>query len=101
MKEVLLPIGTIIKGRVREEDELEAWMIIGKRAINPDTGKAWDYVSVPHPEGYIRSKAGYPNFYYFNHYEIDEIVTVPADTEAEEYITNCSHKGCPICNGED
>ena len=102
MKEVLLPIGTIIKGRVRIDDDLEDWMIIGRRAVNPDTGKAWDYVSVPHPEGYVRSNAGFPNFYYFNHYEIEVVVSVPDDYEqnAVDEVHNCNHKECPICNGE-
>jgi hypothetical protein len=97
MAEILLPIGSIIKVRPDDEDEPRAWMIVGRRAINPNTGKAWDYVSVPHPEGYVQIKSNPPNFYYCNHPEIDEIVMKAQ--EPDDYQVNCSHKNCPICNG--
>lgn len=73
MREVLLNIGSIVE--VEHEDEVGQYLITGKRIINHRTMKAWDYYSVPYPEGGIKDKAGNDdNGFYFNHPDIDKII---------------------------
>lgn len=72
MDDVLLPIGSIVE--VEHKGEVENYLIVGKRVINFNTMKAWDYYSVPFPEGNKRDKEGRDdNGFYFNHSEIDTI----------------------------
>lgn len=73
MQEVLLNIGTIVE--VEYQGESGYYMITGKRVINFRTMKAWDYYSVPYPEGNQKDKDGNDNNgFYFNHPDIDRII---------------------------
>ena len=79
MKDVLLPVGSLIKD-APDNQEQRLYLIIGRRIINHETMRCWDYVCVPFDEGMQRiiERDGkrFENFYYCNHYEIDEIVKV-------------------------
>lgn len=75
-KEVLLDIGTVVSVETKE-NESESYLIIGKRAYNPNSGKSWDYIGVPMDEGYeMENKTENPyeksNMYFFNHMDIWE-----------------------------
>lgn len=75
MEEVLLNIGSIVE--VEHKEEIGQYLIVGKRVINVRTMKAWDYYSVPYPEGCKKDKEGIDdNGFYFNHPEIDKIIHV-------------------------
>ena len=114
-KDILLPVGTIILARQKDETEAEKYMIIGKRCFNPESGNVWDYITVPFPKGFYRIKGkqyfkednenGYfSNYFYLNHYDIDGIVKrkEPAIKQAiideieymirDGYIENCFEK---------
>lgn len=86
MEDVLLPIGSLIKG-APDGEEQRLYLIVGRRIINHETMCCWDYVSVPFDEGMKRNIEGdkkhFENFYYFNHYDIDEIVKVNDYKEAQ------------------
>lgn len=87
MKDVLLSIGSLIKG-APDNEEQQIYMIIGKRIINHETMRCWDYVCVPFPKGLTRvisNNNTFENFYYCNHHEIDEIVEVN-ECEKKEYV---------------
>ncbi|APU87259.1 DUF4176 domain-containing protein [Clostridium botulinum] len=57
MKEILLNIGSIVE--VEHQGEIKNYLIVGKRIINFNSMKAWDYYSVPYPEGIKKiEKAG-------------------------------------------
>lgn len=72
MEDVLLSIGSIVE--VEHEGEVENYLIVGKRVINFNTMKAWDYYSVPYPEGNKKDRDGSDaNGFYFNHNNIDKI----------------------------
>lgn len=78
LADVLIPIGSIVE--VADRDEiLTQYMIIGRRVVNHETFRSWDYVSVPLDEGMQRKiqKDGkhFENFFYFNHYEIQKIIS--------------------------
>lgn len=77
-KDVLLPIGSLVKV-TPHHDEQRLYMIVGKRIINHDSLRAWDYISIPYFDGLKRkieiSMKHYENFFYFNHYEIEEILS--------------------------
>lgn len=92
MKDNLLNIGSIVEVE-NPNNDIEPYMIIGKRVINHETMKAWDYISVPYSYGYkrnIRIKSETvkeeniilkcervkreENFFYFNHYEIEKVL---------------------------
>lgn len=78
MKEILLNIGAIVEVENTDEGK-ESYLIIGRRVINPDSMKAWDYVSVGYSTGLVRTfksnnEFGGDNFFYFNHPDIDKIV---------------------------
>ncbi|MEC0393101.1 DUF4176 domain-containing protein [Bacillus subtilis] len=83
MNDVLLPIGSVFKakepgGSEESEDAIE-YIIIGKRAINPNTMRAWDYIVVPLHEGfkneYTKHREEWENnTVFFNHIDIEEIV---------------------------
>ena len=75
-KEVLFDIGTVVSIETKE-NESESYLIIGKRAYNPNSGKSWDYIGVPMDEGYkMENKTENPyeksNMYFFNHMDIWE-----------------------------
>jgi hypothetical protein len=76
-KDVLLPVGSLVKV-TPHQDEQKLYMIIGRRIINHDSLRAWDYISIPYHEGLTRKiendRKNYDNFFYFNHFEIEEIV---------------------------
>ncbi|SFM09454.1 DUF4176 domain-containing protein [Pelosinus propionicus] len=75
MKEVLINIGSIVE--VEHHGEVGNYLITGKRVIHFKTMKAWDYYSVPYPEGGKRDKEGKDdNGFYFNHPDIDKIIHV-------------------------
>ena len=78
LEDVLLDVGTIVSADV--EDNPVQVKIIGKRAINPRTGKPWDYVAVPFPHGTKDDS----DFCYFNHYEIYTVLAMPPVLEAKE-----------------
>lgn len=77
MKEVLLNIGSIVE--VTDKDgELNEYMIIGRRVINPTSMKAWDYIAVWYPTGLVRTFKTNGEFlgddyFYFNHPDIEKI----------------------------
>ncbi|KOY65495.1 DUF4176 domain-containing protein [Clostridium sporogenes] len=72
MKEILLNIGSIVE--VEHQGEIKNYLIVGKRVINFNSMKAWDYYSVPYPEGIKKDREGRDdNGFYFNHPEIENI----------------------------
>lgn len=99
MEDVLLPIGSIVKVAQNEREIPSTWMIIGKRVPHPEVCLANDYAAVPYPDGYQFNLNGDPQMFYFDHYEIDEVVKVAEEINIPEYRVSCSHKDCPICNG--
>lgn len=75
MKEVLLNIGSIVE--IEYENKLQKYLIVGRRVINFRNMKAWDYYSVPYPEGIKKDKDGNDdNGFYFNHTNIDKILYI-------------------------
>lgn len=75
MDEILLNIGSIVE--VEHRDEIETYIIVGKRVINFRTMTAWDYYSVPYPNGIKRDKDGKDdNGFYFNHTDIEKIIHI-------------------------
>ncbi|MEC2352555.1 DUF4176 domain-containing protein [Bacillus velezensis] len=83
MKEdVLLPIGTIFKAKepgYEDGQSIIEYIIIGKRTINPQSMRAWDYIVFPFDEGYKNeykehTKEWENNFVYFNHTDIEEVI---------------------------
>ncbi|MDF2880145.1 MAG: hypothetical protein K0R54_702 [Clostridiaceae bacterium] len=71
--EVLLNVGSIVE--VEHKDATLMYLIVSRRIINWGTMRAWDYYSVPYPEGGKKDKEGYDdNGFYFNHYEIEKII---------------------------
>lgn len=73
MEEVLLNIGSIVE--VEYDGKSEAYLITGRRVIHFKTMKAWDYYSVPYPQGVKRDKEGNDdNGFYFNHPDIDRVI---------------------------
>lgn len=78
MKDILHPIGTIVEVENTAE-ELERYVIIGRRMINPFSMKSWDYISVPYETGLKRvfntnGRFDYDDFFYFNHYDIKRLI---------------------------
>lgn len=62
----LVPIGTVVK--LKEVDKLV--MVFGYNQIQTSTGKQYDYIAVPYPEGNIS-----PDYnVFFNRNMIDEIM---------------------------
>jgi len=100
MKDVLLPVGSIVKLAQHENELPRTWMIIGRRIPHPKVCLANDYAAVPYPDGYQFNLDGDPQMLYFDHYEIDEVVRTTEEIEEPDYRVSCSHKNCPICNGE-
>ncbi len=75
MEEVLLNIGSIVE--VEHKGEVGNYLIVGKRVINFNSMRAWDYYSIPYPDGCKRDKNGQDdNGFYFNHPDIDKIIYV-------------------------
>jgi len=77
--DVLLDVGIIVRVETEAEDEFQNYLIIGKRAYNPYSGKSWDYIGVPINEGYkMDNKQEHPyensNMYFFNHTDIEKVV---------------------------
>ncbi|MBD5631364.1 DUF4176 domain-containing protein [Clostridium botulinum] len=83
MKDILLNIGSIVE--VEYQGEIQNYLIVGKRVINFNSMKAWDYYSVPYPEGSKKDSEGKDdNGFYFNHTDIEKIIyTCNIDTEIE------------------
>lgn len=70
---MLLNIGSIVE--VKCDDELGKYLIIAKRIISFNSMRAWDYYSVPYPEGLMKDKEGKDdNGLYFNHTDIENII---------------------------
>lgn len=81
MKEVLLNIGSIVE--VEYNDVAEPYLIVGKRIVNHQTMRAWDYYSVPYPAGARYDDEGRDDVgFFFNHYEIESVL-YSCDIEAE------------------
>lgn len=79
MQEVLFKVGTIVEIENHKE-ELENHLIIGLRQYNPNSGRSWDYASVPLSDGYMMNcKTEHPydnsNMYFFNHTDINKIIS--------------------------
>ncbi|MFT9496355.1 DUF4176 domain-containing protein [Anaerosolibacter sp.] len=73
MDDVLLNIGSVVE--VEHKGEVGYYHIVSKRIINFNTMRAWDYYSVPYPEGGRKDKEGRDdNGFYFNHHEIDSVI---------------------------
>lgn len=73
MKELLLPVGSVVIADIADEET--QCMIIGHRIINPFSMRAWDYVAVEHPKGLTRRfnedrSLNHDEFIYFNHPDI-------------------------------
>lgn len=78
MKEVLLNIGSIIEVE-NKDNEKERYMIIGRRVINPESMRAWDYIAVWYPTGLKRTFKSNKellgdDFFYCNHPDIDKVI---------------------------
>lgn len=94
MIEVLLNIGSIIEVE-NSDNETETYLIIGRRIINHESMKAWDYVSVNYSTGLVRhfntkKEFAGDDFFYCNHPDIDKVVydakliePAPEDAEGE------------------
>jgi len=73
MKDVLLNIGSIVI--INDDTDFDTYIIVGKRVINFNSMKAWDYYSVPYPDGLKKDKSGNDETgYYFNHSDINKII---------------------------
>ena len=73
MEDVLLGIGSVVT--INDDTDHEKYMIVGKRMINFGTMHSWDYYAVPYPTGLQENEQGEDIVgYYFNHYEIKEIL---------------------------
>lgn len=73
LDDILLNVGSIVE--VEHKGEVGNYIIVGKRIINFRTMKAWDYYSVPYPEGARKDREGNDdNGFYFNHHEIDKVL---------------------------
>lgn len=91
MKDVLLPVGTIVIPEINGQEN-SAHMIIGKRCINPNSMKSWDYVGIPYPEGlkFYFSRCGNDfssqeyNYVYFNHTDIESLSDGKVNDDGEE-----------------
>ena len=79
MKE-LLPVGSI----VLLKNATKKLMIIGILQINPeDNDKAYDYLAVPYPEGYVGGK----NNFLFDNEDINDIIfTGYTNPEREDFL---------------
>lgn len=80
MQEVLFPIGTIVE-ITNNNENIVKYLIIGVRQYSPHSGKAWDYIAIPYPEGYcMNCKSTNPyddnNLYFFNHTDIENIINI-------------------------
>lgn len=78
MDEFLFPVGSIVIVENTDE-ELNNYLIIGHRVINHFSMKAWDYISVPYPQGFTRhfksnKDFDHDDYFYFNHYNIDKLI---------------------------
>ncbi len=78
MRDVLLNIGAVVDTETEHEGEFAAYLIIGKRVYNPNSGKSWDYIGVPIDRGFeMCNKCEHPfentNLYFFNHSEIRSV----------------------------
>lgn len=79
LNEVLLDIGGVVKADV--SDKIGVYMIVGKRVLNPNSLRVWDYMAVPYPEGYKNSPyrngdneiETNENVVFFNHTDIEVI----------------------------
>ncbi|WCK57124.1 DUF4176 domain-containing protein (plasmid) [Aneurinibacillus sp. Ricciae_BoGa-3] len=87
MEDVLFSLGSIVKVTPNNDEQTE-YLIIGKRVVNPNSYRAWDYVSVPTEHGFKwnvdkrNDKIEFaPNFFYFNHFEIEEVVKIADEVE--------------------
>lgn len=56
MKDVLLTIGSIVT--VNDDVDFDAYMIVGRRIVSFKSMKAWDYYTVPYPDGLQRDSQG-------------------------------------------
>lgn len=84
MNEVLLNVGSIVE--VEYKEKIGQYLITGKRVINFRNMKAWDYYSVPYPEGCKKDKEGNDdNGFYFNHPDIDKVIYI-CDVKIEPKI---------------
>lgn len=78
MKDVLFGIGTVVEAETEQDGQFCEYLIIGKRAYNPRSGKSWDYIGVPLPDGFkMISTCERPyentNLYFFNHTDIRSV----------------------------
>lgn len=78
MDDFLFPVGSIVEVE-NTDDEPCNYLIIGHRVINHLSMKAWDYISVPYPQGFTRhfkpnKDFEHDEFFYFNHYEIEKSI---------------------------
>lgn len=74
--EKYLPIGTV----VLLKNANKKLMIYGRKQLQADTGKLWDYVGCLYPEGNI--SANYT--YMFNHSDIAEVIFEGYKNEEED-----------------
>jgi hypothetical protein len=76
--EDLLPIGSV----VLLNGANKKLMIYGRKQLQADTGKLWDYVGCLYPEGNITAEYTYM----FNHTDIKEVFFVGYKNEEEEKL---------------
>lgn len=73
----LLSVGRIVTATEVNGRDTAQYLIIGKRQYNPESGRCWDYIGVPFPEGFYQQpkyegKLCGTNVYWFNHTDICE-----------------------------
>lgn len=100
MEEVLFNIGTVVDVETHKE-EIERYIIIGKRQYNPNSGRSWDYIGVPVNEGYyMNCKTQQPydnnNLYFFNHTDIKEEVNNKVKENELKKSNSCTHEEIPV-----
>jgi len=74
--EDFLPIGSV----VLLKNANKKLMIYGRKQLQADTGKLWDYVGCLYPEGNISAEFTYM----FNHADISEVIFTGFKNEEEE-----------------
>ena len=79
--EGLLPIGSV----VLLGESAKRLMVIGYLQQETETGKVWDYVGIPFPEGYMGSE----RTYLFNHEQITRLFSI--GYQDEEQFSFSSH----------
>ncbi|CAM3825686.1 DUF4176 domain-containing protein [Mesobacillus zeae] len=76
--EELLPIGTVLLVQGIKQPV----MVYGRKQLQGDTEKVWDYVACPYPQGHL----GEDTNVFFSHSQIQEVVFKGFESEGEKAI---------------